>query len=133
MKMLVEILTKKHNEILKEVLENFTSDIKSEEYNKIFNACFELADYIVVTQKDEYLDIYETKNLSAVFVLRAISDLIDTGKYAYEIDCVRHAALVGGRLRESLKIIDDFFKSKEGTMEILKSTSFIDNIALIKN
>ena len=131
--MLIEILTKKLNELLKDVLDNHTYDIQSEEYNKIFNACFELADFIVVAQKDEYVDFYERKNLSAVFVLRAISDLIDTGKYEYEIDCVRHAAFVGGRLRESLTLIDDFFKSKEGTMEILKSTSFIDNISLIKS
>ena len=131
--MLVEILTKKLNEILKDVLDNHTSDIQTEEYNKIFNACFELSDFIVVAEKGEYVDFYETKNLSAVFVLRAISDLIDTGKYEYEIDCVRHAAAVGGRLRESLTLIDDFFKSKEGTIEILKSTSFIDNISLIKS
>lgn len=131
--MLIEILTKKLNELLKDALDNHTSDIQTEEYNKIFNACFELADFIVVAQKGEYVDFYETKNLSAVFVLRAISDLIDTGKYEYEIDCVRHAAGVGGRLRESLTLIDDFFKSKEGTMEILKSTSFIDNISLIKS
>ena len=131
--MLIEILTKKLNELLKDVLDNHTYDIQSEEYNKIFNACFELADFIVVAQKDEYVDFYERKNLSAVFVLRAISDLIDTGKYEYEIDCVRNAAGVGGRLRESLTLIDEFFKSKEGTMEILKSTSFIDNISLIKS
>ena len=131
--MLIEILTKKLNEILKDVLDNHTSDIQTEEYNKIFNACFELADFIVVAQKGEYVDFYETKNLSAVFVLQAISDLIDTGKYEYEIDCVRHAAAVGGRLRESLTLIDDFFKNKEGTIEILKSTSFIDNISLIKS
>ena len=131
--MLIEILTKKLNEILKDVLDNHTSDIQTEEYNKIFNACFELSDFIVVAEKGEYVDFYETKNLSAVFVLRAISDLIDTGNYEYEIDCVRHAAAVGGRLRESLTLIDDFFKSKEGTIEILKSTSFIDNISLIKS
>lgn len=131
--MLIEILTKKLNEILKDVLDNHTSDIQTEEYNKIFNACFELADFIVVAQKGEYVDFYKTKKLSAVFVLRAISDLIDTGKYEYEIDCVRHAACVGGRLRESLTLIDDFFKSKEGTMEILKSTSFINNISIIKS
>ena len=40
--MLIEILTKKLNEILKDVLDNHTSDIQTEEYNKIFNACFEL-------------------------------------------------------------------------------------------
>jgi hypothetical protein len=94
---------------------------------------FELADFIVFAQKDEYVDFYETKKLSAVFVLRAISDLIDTEKYEYEIDCFHHAAGVGGKLRESLTLIDDFFKSKKGTMEILKSTSFIDNISLIKS
>jgi hypothetical protein len=131
--MLLEILTKKHNEILKDVLDNYTSDIESEEYNKIFNACFELADFIVVAEKGTYIDFYETKNLSAVFVLRAISELIDTGNYEYEIDCVRHASSLGGRLRESLMLIDDFFKGKEGMFEILKSTSFFDNVVLIKN
>lgn len=131
--MLLEILTKKHNEILKDVLDNYTSDIDSEEYNKIFNACFELADFIVVAEKGTYIDFYETKNLSAVFVLRAISELIDTDNYEYEIDCLRHASSLGGRLRESLTLIDDFFKRKEGMLEILKSTNFIDNIELIKS
>lgn len=130
--MLTEVLTNHLNEILKNVLDNHTSDIQSEEYNKVFNACFELADFIVVQQKDEYVSFYETKTLSAVFVLRAISDLIDTGKYEYEIDCVKNASMTGGRLRESLLLIDKFFKTKEGTMDILKSTSFVDNIALMK-
>lgn len=131
--MLLEILTKKHNEILKDVFDNYTSDIESADYNKIFNACFELADFIVVAERGTYIDFYETKNLSAVFVLRAISDLIDTGNYKYEINCVRYASSLGGRLRESLTLIDDFFKSKEGMLEILKSTTFIDNIELIKS
>ncbi len=131
--MLLEILTKKHNEILKDVFDNYTTEIESEEYNKIFNACFELADFIVVAEKGTYIDFFETKNLSAVFVLRAISELIDTGNYEYEIDCVRHASSLGGRLRESLTLIDDFFKRKEGMLEILKSTTFIDNIELIRN
>ena len=131
--MLVQILTTKLNEILKNVLDNYISDIQPEEYNKIFNACFELADFIVVAQKREYVEFYEVKKISAEFVLRAMSELIDTEKHEYEIDCIRHAASVGGRLRESLTLIDGFFESAEGTIEILKSTSFVKNIALIKS
>ena len=131
--MLVEIMKSKHNEILKAVLDNYSSEFEPEKYNKIFNACFELADFIVTVEKDEYVDFYEGKNLSAVFVLRAISDLIDSGNYHDEIDCVRDAASLGGRLRESLTLIDDFLQSEEGFIETLKSTSFVINIALIKN
>jgi len=131
--MLVEILNEKLNDILKTVLDNYSSDIQTEEYNKIFNACFELADFIVVAEKNEYVDFYETKNLSAIHVLRAISELINTGNYEFEIDCIRHASSIGGRLRESLTLIGDYFKSKEGMVEILKSTSFLDNVDLIRN
>lgn len=130
--MLIQALISHHNAILKSVFENYTSDVDSHEVNKIFNACFELADFIVVAQSDEYLGFQEVKNHSAVFFLRAVGDLIDAANDDGGIDWIRQPANTGGRLRESLQLIDAYFSSKQGAIEILKSTRLIDNVNMIR-
>jgi hypothetical protein len=130
--MLIESLTTHHNAILKSVFENYTSDVESHEVNKIFNACFELADFIVAGQSEEHLSFHEVKNHSAVFFLKAVSNLMDTFNDDCGVDWIRLPASTGGRLRESLELIDAYFSSKQGAIEILKSTKFIDNVNMIR-
>lgn len=119
--MIIEILKEKISELLKVVLENYTSDIQIEEYNKLINACFSISDFIVANEDGEYVDFYEAKNLSAIYILRKIGELIDSGNFEYELDCFKHCSDIGGRLREALVISDSFLTTKEGTMEILKN------------
>jgi len=119
--MIIEILKEKISELLKVVLENYTSDIQIEEYNKLINACFSISDFVVANEDGEYVDFYEAKNLSAIYILRKIGELIDSGNFEYELDCFKHCSDIGGRLREALVISDSFLTTKEGTMEILKN------------
>jgi len=119
--MIIEILKEKISELLKVVLENYTSDIQIEQYNKLINACFSISDFVVANEDGEYVDFYEAKNLSAIYILRKIGELIDSGNFEYELDCFKHCSDIGGRLREALVISDSFLTTKEGTMEILKN------------
>lgn len=112
--MLIELTTEKHDEILKGLLEHQTSDISSRELNTALDACFGLADFIVTLKSEEYLDYYETRRRSAAFVIAALDYLIETGSYEYEIDWIRYAASMGGRLRESLNFVDEFLKREGG-------------------
>jgi len=126
--MLIELIERKHNEILRTILENHTSDIQTEEYNKLINACFYLADFIVKNKNGEYIDSYETKSQSAIYVLREISGLIDTKEFEYELDCFLHCANLGGRLREATLLFEEYLKTKHGLVEVISNTQFIDNV-----
>ncbi len=131
--MIVEILKEKNKELIKTVLENYTSDIQSEEYNKLINSIFSLADFIVANKNGEYVDFHEVKKLSALYVLREIGEFVESGNYEYEMDFLRHCADIGGRLRESLNLADSFLNTKEGTMEILKNGSLMSGINFLKS
>lgn len=131
--MIIEILKEKISELLKVSLENYTSDIQTEEYNKLINACFSISDFIVANENGDYVDFHETKNLSAIFILRQIGELVDSGNFEYELDCFRHCADIGGRLREALIISDTFLTTKEGTMEILKNGPLMSAINFLKS
>ena len=131
--MIVEILKEKINELLQIVLENYTSEIQIEEYNKIINACFSISDFIVANENGDYIDFHETKNLSAIYILRQIGEIVDDGKFEHELDFFWHCSDIGGRLREALVISDTFLTTKEGTMEILKNSSLIKAINFLKS
>lgn len=131
--MIVEILKEKINELLQIVLENYTSEIQIEEYNKIINACFSISDFVVANEIGDYVDFHETKNLSAIYILRQIGELVDSGNFEYELDCFKHFSDIGGRLREAIIISDTFLTTKEGTMEILKNGPLMSAINFFKD
>jgi hypothetical protein len=126
--MIIEILKGKISELLKVVLENYMSDIRIEEYNKLINACFSISDFVVANEIGDYVDFHDTKNLSAIYILRQIGELVDSGNFEHELDCFKHCSDIGGRLREALIISKSFLTTKEGTMEILKNGSLMSAV-----
>jgi hypothetical protein len=131
--MILELLKDKISELLKLILENYTDEIQVEEYNKLINACFNISDFIVANENGNYIDFHEAKNLSAIFILRQIGEIVNSGNYEYELDCIKHCSGIGGRLREAITIADTFLNTKEGTIEILKNGSLMIAMDFFKN
>lgn len=130
---MIDELVAQYNSLLKLVVENYDHDKESDNFFRIFNACFELADFIVQVQSDNYVDEYELEIKSSFYVLKSISDLIDNSKDEWLVKTLRHSAQHGGRLRGSFNLIDDFLDTEQGTFEILKSPTFVKNLSLLRS
>ena len=50
---LLDCVKQQHVELLKQILLSYTYEIDPEQYNRLFNACFELADFIVIGEGEE--------------------------------------------------------------------------------
>jgi hypothetical protein len=129
----IDELVKQYNCLLKLVVESYDHDKESDNFFRIFNACFELADFIVQVQSDNYVDEYELETKSSFYVLKSISDLIDKSKDEWLVKTLRYSAQHGGRLRGSFNLIDDFLETEEGTFEMLKSPTFVKNLSLLRS
>lgn len=135
---LFDSVQKQYDDLLNTLLVNYTYEIDPIQYNRIFSACFELADYICVAQSRVDLTADEVERLSAHYVMQAINVHLDKqslGSYAYQstIMLVHHVSKEQGRLGSALAIIDDYFQSKEGVwLEAIGENSFYGNFQKMK-
>ena len=130
---MIDELVAQYNSLLKLVFESYDYDKESDNFFRIFNACFELADFIVKVQSDNYVDEYELEIKSSFYVLKSISDLIDQSNDEELVKTLRYSAQTGGRLRGSFNLIDNFLETEEGTFEMLKSPTFAKNLSLLRS
>jgi hypothetical protein len=117
------------------------SYIKAAQYNRIFDACFNLAEFICEAESTSelYLNEDELEFQSALYVLQSVSDLMDE-KYDVEsieyqsiVQLIRYVLTEDGRLRNAMKVMDDYFKnSRQGIFDEWSEKSIYTNFMKLK-
>jgi len=127
---LFDCVKQQHVDLLKLILLSYTCEIDSEQYNRLFSACFELADFIVVADSQQNLNENEVEEYSARYMMQAICDWLDEqGKeacaYQTAVMLIQHAVKVQGRLQQATELTSEYLESKEGILELMSESTFV--------
>ena len=127
---LLDCVKQQHVELLKQILLSYTYEIDPEQYNRLFNACFELADFIVIADSQQNLNENEIEKYSARYVMQAICDWLDEqGKESCAsqtaVMLIQHAVKEQGRLQQATELTSEYLESKEGILEIMTESTFV--------
>lgn len=119
----------KYHEILYAIFYDYNRANTCQVCNKLFNACFELADSICLLEQGGFIDEVRLQELSAIYVLR------DICKYVHEFTAdvemedeesmrVLYACFEEGRFATSLPIVKQHFQTKHGLIETIQNPKF---------
>ena len=133
--LLLDTVKRQYDDLLNTLMVSHSPAISAEQYNKIFDACFNLADFICLTEstRELYLNEDELEFQSAQYVFQSISDLMDAiddaESIAYQsiVLLIQQAKAEEGRLQNAMKVLTDFYASKYGTYELLVKKSIHSN------
>lgn len=126
---LLESVKERYKELLETIVTNYSVHYDSTQCHPLFEACFDLSDFICQAESEEYLNIHSLRTASALYVTKSISDLIDRLELDAQddLDSVRDAALwQGTRMSEAFAITQNYFEN-DGLLEILGSSRFYTN------
>lgn len=138
--LLLDSVKQQYDDLLKTLMISHSLAISAEQYNKIFDACFNLADFICLTESTSelYLSENELELQSAQYVLQSISDLMDeiddVESIAYKsiVLLIQQATAENGRLNKAMETLTDFYASKYGTFELVSQKSIYTNFMKLK-
>lgn len=138
--LLLDNVKRQYDDLLNALMVSHSLAISAEQYNKIFDACFNLADFICLTESTSelYLSENELELQSAQYVLQSISDLMDeiddVESIAYKsiVLLIQQATAENGRLNKAMGILTDFYASKYGTFELVSQKSIYTNFMKLK-
>jgi hypothetical protein len=127
---LLDCVKQQHVELLKQILLSYTCEIDPEQYNRLFNACFELADFIVIADSQQNLNENEIEKYSARYVMQAICDWLDKQEkescaYQTAVMLIQHAVKEQGRLQQATDLTSEYLESKEGILELMSESTFV--------
>jgi hypothetical protein len=138
---LLDSVKQQHEDLLKTLMISYSPAIKAAQYNRIFDACFNLAEFICEAESTSelYLNEDELEFQSALYVLQSVSDLMDE-KYDVEsieyqsiVQLIRYVLTEDGRLRNAMKVMDDYFKnSRQGIFDEWSEKSIYTNFMKLK-
>ena len=138
--LLLDTVKRQYDDLLNALMVSHSPVISAEQYNKIFDACFNLADFICLTEstRELYLNEDELEFQSAQYVFQSISDLMDAvddvESIAYKsiVLLIQQAKAEEGRLQNAMKVLTDFYASKYGTFELVSQKSIYTNLMKLK-
>ena len=119
----------KYHEILYAIFYQYNRAHTSQICNKLFNACFELADSICLMEQGGFIDELMLREMSAIYVLtdicKYVQELTDDGTTDGD-DSLRalHACFEDGRLGNAIPIVRQYFQGQHGFTETIKNPSF---------
>ena len=133
--LLLDTVKRQYDDLLNALMVSHSPVISTEQYNKIFDACFNLADFICLTEstRELYLNEDEIELQSAQYVLQSISDLMDAiddaESIAYQsiVLLIQQAKAEEGRLNKAMKVLTDFYASKYGLSDVLSQKPIYTN------
>ena len=133
--LLLDTVKRQYDDLLNALMVSYSPVISAEQYNKIFDACFNLADFICLTEstRELYLNEDELEFQSAQYVLQSISDLMDAiddvESIAYQsiVLLIQQAKAEEGRLNKAMKVLTDFYASKYGLSDVLSQKPIYTN------
>ncbi|MEN9897023.1 MAG: hypothetical protein RLZZ66_672 [Pseudomonadota bacterium] len=137
---LLDSVKQQHEDLLKTLMISYLPTIEAAQYNRVFDACFNLAEFICVAEStsEQYLNDDQIEFQSAQYVLQSISDLMDEKKdvesieYQYIVQLIQYALTEEGRLKKAMKVMDDYFLSKYGMRDVISQTSIHTNFLKLK-
>ena len=138
--LLLDTVKQQYDDLLNALMVSHSLAISAEQYNKIFDACFNLTDFICVTESTSeiYLSEDELEFQSAQYVLQSISDLMDAiddaESIAYQsiVLLIRQAKAEEGRLQNAMKVLTGFYASKYGLSDVLSQKPIYTNFMKLK-
>ena len=138
--LLLDTVKQQYDDLLNALMVSHSPVISTEQYNKIFDACFNLADFICLTEstRELYLNEDELEFQSAQYVFQSISDLMDAiddaESIAYQsiVLLIQQTKAEEGRLQNAMKVLTDFYASKYGTFELVSQKSIYTNFMKLK-
>jgi hypothetical protein len=138
--LLLDTVKRQYDDLLNTLMVSHSPAISTEQYNYIFDACFNLADFICLTEstRELYLNEDELEFQSAQYVLQSISDLMDAiddaESIAYQsiVLLIQQTKAEEGRLQNAMKVLTDFYASKYGTFELVSQKSIYTNFMKLK-
>jgi hypothetical protein len=138
--LLLDNVKRQYDDLLNALMVSHSLAISAEQYNKIFDACFNLTDFICVTESTSeiYLSEDELEFQSAQYVLQSISDLMDAiddaESIAYQsiVLLIRQAKAEEGRLQNAMKVLTGFYASKYGLSDVLSQKPIYTNFMKLK-
>jgi uncharacterized protein YhaN len=138
--LLLDNVKRQYDDLLNALMVSHSLAISAEQYNKIFDACFNLTDFICVTESTSeiYLSEDELELQSAQYVLQSISDLMDAiddaESIAYQsiVLLIRQAKAEEGRLQNAMKVLTGFYASKYGLSDVLSQKPIYTNFMKLK-
>jgi hypothetical protein len=134
--LLLDTVKQQYDDLLNALMVSHSLAISAEQYNKIFDACFNLADFICVTESTRklYLNEDELEFQSAQYVLQSISDLMDAiddaESIAYQsiVLLIQQAKAEEGRLHNAMKVLTGFYATKYGMCDVLSQKPIYINL-----
>jgi hypothetical protein len=138
--LLLDNVKRQYDDLLNALMVSHSLAISAEQYNKIFDACFNLTDFICVTESTSeiYLSEDELELQSAQYVLQSISDLMDeiddVESIAYKsiVLLIQQATAEEGRLNKAMETLTDFYASKYGLSDVLSQKPIYTNFMKLK-
>ena len=138
--LLLDTVKRQYDDLLNALMVSHSPVISAEQYNKIFDACFNLADFICLTEstRELYLNEDEIELQSAQYVLQSISDLMDAiddaESIAYQsiVLLIQQAKAEEGRLQNAMKVLTGFYATKYGLSDVLSQKSIYTNFMKLK-
>jgi uncharacterized protein YhaN len=138
--LLLDNVKRQYDDLLNALMVSHSLAISAEQYNKIFDACFNLTDFICVTESTSeiYLSEDELELQSAQYVLQSISDLMDAiddaESIAYQsiVLLIQQAKAEEGRLQNAMKVLTGFYASKYGLSDVLSQKPIYTNFMKLK-
>ena len=138
--LLLDTVKQQYESLLKALTVSYSPSINAEQYNSIFDACFNLADFICVTEstRELYLNEDEIESQSAQYVFESISDLMDE---IDDIESIAYQSLVlliqqtirqEGRLKKAMKVMNDHFITQHGMLDVLSDKPIYTNFRKLK-
>mgnify|MGYP000656825636 CR=1 FL=1 len=134
---LLDQVEQQYNYLLNTLIFSYSPVIEAAQYNRIFDACFNLAEFILIESNLDNDDDDLLEILSAHYVIETISDLMDeiddVESIAYQmiVLLIQHALTQEGRLKNGMELIDDYFKSKYGMFDVVKQDTFYTNFMIL--
>ena len=138
--LLLDTVKRQYDDFLNTLMVSHSPVISTEQYNKIFDACFNLADFICLTEstRELYLNEDELEFQSAQYVLQSISDLMDAiddvESIAYKsiVLLIQQAKAEEGRLQNAMKVLTGFYATKYGLSDVLSQKPIYTNFMKLK-
>lgn len=114
----------KYHQLLYAIFYEYSTDYSHHMYNKLFNACFALADCICEMEADEYFDEYKLRDITDVYVVKDICTYVDEFNDDDEAMQVLNACFESGRLAAAIYAAERYFKTKQGLIDMVKNPNF---------
>lgn len=127
----------KYHEILYAIFYQYNRTHTSQICNKLFNACFELADSICLMEQGGFIDELKLREMSAIYVMKDIckyvQELTDDGTTDGDDSLmVLCACFEDGRFATSIPIVKQYFQTRHGLIETIQNPKFKVNFERLK-